>query len=70
MNIIKWAKAVWDMPWYIPFILVFVYEWLDGGIGRAIFVVIGLFILAFVFAGSITLITKIIDCIKNKTRSK
>ncbi len=54
------------MPWYVAFILVFVYTWFEDGIGPAIVIVITLFILGFVLAGSITGITKIIEYIKSK----
>lgn len=70
MKLIPWLKAVWDMPWYLPFGILFIYHWIRWDVGLALFVTVGLFIISFIIGGLVVLVMAIIEYIRIRRGGK
>ena len=70
MKLISWLKAIWDMPWYMPFGILFIYYWIRWDIGLALFITVGLFIISFIIGGLVVLAMAIIEYIRKRRGAK
>ena len=67
MKLISWLKAIWDMPWYLPLVLVFAVSWIRSkDIGDALFFTVAVFIGDLVIIGLILLVVRIVHYVKRK----